>query len=106
MKEEVVAIIGPMLSSATFGAQIACSKLHMPHIAPYTSDLTLTYNPNSNYLLRMSPAEEIESFAIAAFLEQYGWTKLAMLASNINFGKKDNLRAIRKSLDLSRINKR
>lgn len=91
MKEEVVAIIGPMLSDATIGTQIACSKLHMPHIAPTASDATLAYSPNYHYLLRMSPLAAIESSAIAAFLEHYGWTKMAILASNANFGRIDYL---------------
>lgn len=94
MKEEIVAMIGPMLSAATFGAQIACSKLHMPHITPSASDITLPHSPNYNYLLRMSPISASESYAIAAFVEYYGWTKVAILASNTNFGKIDDLQSI------------
>lgn len=87
MKEEVIAIIGPMLSDATIGAQIACSKLHMPQIAPTASDAALAFNTNYDYLIRMSPVTTIESYAIAAFVEHYGWTKLAILTSNTNYGK-------------------
>ena len=86
MKESVVAIVGPMLSSATVGTQIACSKLNMPQIAPIASEAYLANNPNYNYLLRMLPISTVESLAITAFIEHNGWSKVAILASNTDFG--------------------
>lgn len=86
MKEEIVAIIGPMLSGAAIGTQIACSNLNMPQIAPIASETYLANNPNYNYLLRLVPISTVESLAIAAFIEHNGWTKVAILASNTDFG--------------------
>lgn len=86
MNDEIIAIIGPLVSSATIGAQFACSTLNIPQIAPIASDPTLANNLSYNYLLRMMPVSTVESSAIASFIEYYGWTKVAMLASNTDFG--------------------
>ncbi|EDV20223.1 uncharacterized protein TRIADDRAFT_61397 [Trichoplax adhaerens] len=86
MKEGVVAIIGPILPSAAVGTQIACSKLHMPHIAPNTVDANLVNSPNYNFLLRMLPVSTAKSKALASFIEYYGWTKMALLASYADSG--------------------
>ena len=80
-------IIGPAMSSATKGAQFACSALHMPQIAPLASDPSLVNNPSYNYLLRMLPAATAESTTIASIISHFGWTKMSILTSNTDFGK-------------------
>lgn len=86
MNDEIIAIVGPLLSSATIGTQIACSSLNVPQVAPTASDPILANNPSYNYLLRMLPVSTVESLVIASFIERYGWTKVAILASNTDYG--------------------
>ncbi|XP_022802483.1 glutamate receptor ionotropic, kainate 2-like [Stylophora pistillata] len=82
-----VAIVGPITSSTVKVTQPLCAGFHIPQLAPYATDPTFDFSPNSyGYLLRMSSSDAIENRAMVDFVSHFKWTNLALLTSRNDFG--------------------
>lgn len=83
----VVAIIGPTTSSSVKATHPLCSGFHIPQIAPYATDPSFDFSPDSyRYLVRMSASDAVENRAIADFISHFNWTRMAVLTSRSDYG--------------------
>ena len=83
----VSAIVGPMTSSTIKATQPLCAGFHIPQIAPYATDPSFDFSPDSySYLVRMSPSDTVENCALADLVSYFNWTRIAVLASRDDYG--------------------
>lgn len=82
-----VAIVGPTTSSSVKATHALCAGFHIPQIAPYATDPSFDFSPDSySYLVRMSSSDAIENCALADFVSHFNWTRIAVLTSRSDFG--------------------
>lgn len=82
-----VAIVGPTTSSSVKVTHPLCAGFHIPQIAPYATDPSFDFSPDSySYLVRMSSSDAIENRALADFVSHFNWTRIALLTSRSDFG--------------------
>lgn len=80
------AIIGPTNTDNVNSIQQICPQLQTPQIVPMVSGLSI-YNPcNHDYLMRMSPGDELLFHAVTDVINHYSWTQISVLASRDNEG--------------------
>ena len=83
----VVAIVGPTTSYSVKATHPLCSGFHIPQIAPYATDPSFDFSPESyRYLVRMSPSDAIENRALTDFVSYFNWTRIAVLTSRSDYG--------------------
>ena len=82
-----VAIVGPITSSSVKVTHPLCAGFHIPQIAPYATDPTFDFSPDTySYLVRMSSSDATENRAMADFVSHFNWTRIAVLTSRSGFG--------------------
>ncbi|XP_031560849.1 glutamate receptor 2-like isoform X2 [Actinia tenebrosa] len=83
-----VAIIGPNEVIHIEAIQRLCPQLRTPQLAPFASGLTQSFNPcDFEYILRMSPSDDLLCNVAADVVKYFKWTKVAVLASRDNEGR-------------------
>ena len=83
-----IAIIGPKNLREFEATQRLCEQLHVPQVAIQVSGLSSFDNPcNSEYVLRMTPADLPQLIGIAAFIKHFGWKRVAVIASSDESGQ-------------------
>ena len=82
-----MAIVGPTTSSSVKATHPLCSGFHIPQIAPYATDPSFDFSPESyRCLVRMSPSDAIENRAPTDFVSYFNWTRIAVLTSRSDYG--------------------
>ncbi|XP_077998513.1 glutamate receptor ionotropic, kainate 2-like [Glandiceps talaboti] len=83
----VATIIGPTTSTDVKAVYPIAEGLHIPHFAPFATDPTLSQNPSTyRYLFKMSAPDSIQSKALIDIIDNYHWSRMAILTSMTDYG--------------------
>ncbi|XP_071946218.1 glutamate receptor ionotropic, kainate 1-like [Antedon mediterranea] len=81
------AFIGPVSSSSVKAVYPIADRLHVPIIAPFATDPTLSLdNKTFPYLMKMSASDSVQGKVLAALVDHFQWTRLAIVTSLSDYG--------------------
>ena len=80
LSSNISILIGPMKTSAVLVTHPLCIRARVPQIAPLTSLQPVSVEATgTNYLIRMSPTEELRAEALKDIVKNYHWKTMAVI---------------------------
>ncbi|XP_033097831.1 glutamate receptor 2-like [Anneissia japonica] len=87
LSQGIYAFIGPISSSSVKAVYPIADRLHIPIIAPFATDPTLSLdNKTFPYLIKMSASDSVQGKVLAALVDHFQWTRLAIVTSLSDYG--------------------
>ncbi|XP_064649574.1 glutamate receptor ionotropic, kainate 2-like [Lineus longissimus] len=85
IRQNALAIIGPVSSTRIRATYPISSGLHVPQIAPWATDPRLSDNHHP-YLLKMTSPDNLMNRAMYDLVSSFMWTRVSILTDDTDFG--------------------